>query len=37
MCKAINEKRGHELERGQGETYGRVWREDKEGQDVVII
>ena len=27
VCNNINEKRGHEFEREQGEVCGRVWRE----------
>lgn len=33
----MNEKRGLEFEREQGQVYGRVWREAKEGQNDVII
>lgn len=33
----INEKRSHELEREHSWVYGRVWREEREGEDVVII
>jgi hypothetical protein len=29
--------RGHEFERRQGELYGRVWREERKGENNVII
>lgn len=33
----INEKRSHELERAQEGIYGRAWREQREGRNVLII
>lgn len=33
----INEKRGHEFAREQGEVYGRIWREEREGRMTVIV
>ena len=32
-----NEKRSHEFEREQGEVYARVYKEEKEESNVVII
>ena len=29
-------KRGHEFEREKGGIYGRVWREEREGRNVII-
>lgn len=33
----INGKKGHKFERRQGEAYGRVWVEEREGKNDVII
>ena len=33
----IKEKRGHEFEWQQGGVYGRVWTEEREGGNDVII
>lgn len=36
---SINKKRGHEIEGewGVGRVYGRVWREEKKGRNVIIV
>lgn len=33
----ISEKRGQEFEGKQGEVYGRVQREEREGRNLVIL
>lgn len=33
----ISEKRSHEVEGKQGGVYGRIWREEIEGENVVIL
>lgn len=33
----VTKKRGHEFERDQKVVHGRVWREEREGQNDVII
>lgn len=32
-----NEKRSHEFEKEQGEVYARVWTEEKEESNIIII
>lgn len=33
----INERSGCDFEEGWGEVYGRVWWEEKEGRNVIIL
>lgn len=37
ICNNTNEKRNHELERKEGEIYGRAWRKAWEGGFYVIL
>lgn len=34
---AINGKRYHEFEREKGPIYGKVWKEEREGENGIII
>lgn len=35
--KIIKEKTGHEFERKHGGLYRKVWREERQGRNVVIV
>lgn len=37
QVRIIDEERGHRFEREQGEVYVKVWREEKKGQNGIII
>jgi len=37
MIKVLKNKRGHEIEGELGGLYGRVWREEREGRNVIKL